>query len=483
MSSNTEIVDVTRPGSRLGQQPPASSPMMPGVNVTAAPGECECHDILGGHQDHHQEPCLTQPKTGVSHPLGEREESPPKRMRLEDDEDMEHQRSSLRNSLKDPQQRTESDLYEAENNPKEDSQHVPTEQTPMNTEDAHRSSLRNCLRDPQQMENSILLENERVSKESHPLLEQTPRMDEDNQPPSDQERSVFRTCSMVEALDAPQPEICPEDANISSLKSIINMKNSSGDEVESISPKETTHDPEKEEIQKSTESNCLKSAPAGVLEEEVPVKEVEITIFEDLRIKHAAAGKKDWELVRYNEKLAAFGFLEKSLLLVLTLKDKLEPKRSRKSLGRIVHHWSIRDIKMVSTHRGDGNGEAEETDGDIMDTGDPPPVVSFRKFMFYLISAHHIVRRKLPEISLLSLCPNTHSLSSFLKDVSRVVSSTVDFIRSLQFTRDRFFPFSVSDHRVTFGEFFRQLFLSKVKSNPPCSFRISVPHTQPSGVY
>ena len=74
--------------------------------------------------------------------------------------------------------------------------------------------------------------------------------------------------------------------------------------------------------------------------------------------------------------------------------------------------------------------------------------------MFHLIAAHHIVRRKLPEISLLSLCPNTHSLSSFLKDVSRVVSSTIDFIRSIQFTRDRFFPFSVNDHRVTFGEIY-----------------------------
>ena len=74
------------------------------------------------------------------------------------------------------------------------------------------------------------------------------------------------------------------------------------------------------------------------------------------------------------------------------------------------------------------------------------------KVVINIISAHHIVRRKLPEISLLSQCPNTHSLSSFLKDVSMVVSSTIDFIRSIQFVRGRFFPFSVSDHKVTFGE-------------------------------
>ena len=76
----------------------------------------------------------------------------------------------------------------------------------------------------------------------------------------------------------------------------------------------------------------------------------------------------------------------------------------------------------------------------------------FKKIIIHFISAHHIVKRKLPDISLLSQCPNTHSLSSFLKDVSMVVSSTIDFIRSLQFVRGRFFPFSISNHKVTFGE-------------------------------
>ena len=99
--------------------------------------------------------------------------------------------------------------------------------------------------------------------------------------------------------------------------------------------------------------------------------------------------------------------------------------------------------------------------------------------MFYLIAAHHIVKRKLPEISLLSLCPNTHSLSSFLKDVSRVVSSTIDFIKSIQFTRDRFFPFSVNDNRVTFGEFYPSI-LSEPILTTPCSFRFGVSHTWPS---
>ena len=329
LSSNTEMVDVTRPGSRLGQQPPSSSPMLPGVNVTAAPGDCECHDILGGHQDHHQEPCLTQPKTGESHPLGEREDSPPKRMRLEDDEDMLHQRSSLRNCLRDPQQREDSNILELETSSRVDSQESPSEQTPMVTEDTE--------------------------------LKETQIV---------QEQSVPKSSPMAGASVEPQQEIFSEDVNTSPSKSSVTMKTTTGEEIENISPKfkETRSDMEIEDSQKSNELNSLKSVPVSVPEEEVPVKEIEMTIFEDLRTKHAAAGKKEWELVRHNDKLAAFGFLEKSLLLVLTLGDKLEPKRSRKSLGRIVHHWSIRNIKMISTHRGNGTGE-EDPDDDIMDTG------------------------------------------------------------------------------------------------------------------
>jgi len=399
MSSNTETVDVTSPGSRLGQQPPSSSPMMPGVNVTATPGNTECHDILGGHEDPHQDQ-LTQSKTGESHPLVEREESPPKRARLEDAEDKAHQRFLLRNCLQDPQLRENSKLLEAESISQEDMKQLPSEVTPMLTEEL----------------------------ETDPSSLHIPR------PPLDQERSVLRSFSLAQGSVESQP-VCSEDV-ISSPKLADRvekeMKNTAVKEVIDISLKETKCEVEVKKSQTATELIENKNPPASIPGEEVPVKDIVMTIFEDLKTKHITAGKKDWELVRHNEKLAAFGFLEKSLLLVLSLGDKLEPKRSRKSLGRIVHHWSIRDIKIVSTHRGTGTGQ-EDPDDNLLDT------------------AHHIVRRKLPEISLLSQCPNTHSLSSFLKDVSMVVSSTIDFIRSIQFVRGRFFPFSVSDHKVTFG--------------------------------
>ena len=431
MFSNTEMVDVTRPGSRLGQQLPSPSPMMPGVNVTATPGDTECYDILGGHEDTHQDQ-LTQSKTGESHPLAEREESPPKRARLEDAEDTAaHQRFSLRNCLQDPQLREDSKLLEAESISKEDKQ-LPAEVTPMLTEE--------LVSDPSSL---------------HIF-----------RPPLDQEGSILRSCSLAQASEETQP-VCSEDV-ISSPKLAArvenDMENTEVKEVINFSLKETKYEVEITDSQSAIELNDNKNPPAIIPEEEVPVKDIVMTIFEDLKTKHITAGKKDWELVRHNEKLAAFGFLEKSLLLVLSLGDKLKPKRSRKSLGRIVHHWSIRDIKIVSTHRGTGTGQ-EDPDDNLLDTG-KTPVVSFRKVIINIISAHHIVRRKLPEISLLSQCPNTHSLSSFLKDVSMVVSSTIDFIRSIQFVQARFFPFSVSDHKVTFGECYTTLLFCQLKKLP-----------------
>merc|ERR1719300_774869 len=72
------------------------------------------------------------------------------------------------------------------------------------------------------------------------------------------------------------------------------------------------------------------------IKESIEVKIDEISIFKDLEIKQLANEKQDWILVRANEKIAAFSFLEDTFALILKLGDKLEPKKSRKSVGRIV---------------------------------------------------------------------------------------------------------------------------------------------------
>ena len=104
------------------------------------------------------------------------------------------------------------------------------------------------------------------------------------------------------------------------------------------------------------------------IEVKIEVKIDEVSIFKDLEIKQLANEKQDWILVRANEKIAAFSFLEDTFALILKLGDKLEPKKSRKSIGRIVNHWEIKEVKFVSVHKLPGRVD-EELDMDILDSG------------------------------------------------------------------------------------------------------------------
>ena len=104
------------------------------------------------------------------------------------------------------------------------------------------------------------------------------------------------------------------------------------------------------------------------IKESIEVKIDEVSIFKDLEIKQLANEKQDWILVRANEKIAAFSFLEDTFALILKLGDKLEPKKSRKSVGRIVNHWEIKEVKFVSVHKLPGRVD-EELDMDILDSG------------------------------------------------------------------------------------------------------------------
>ena len=158
----------------------------------------------------------------------------------------------------------------------------------------------------------------------------------------------------------------------------------------------------------------------------------EVTIFTDLVKKQTSDAKHDWELLRHNDKFAAFGFIEQSLLLMITLGEKLEPKK-RKSLGRIVHHWTISDMNLVSVHN-PADSSLKDQDDHILD------------------AAHYCVTRKLSTMDLKAECPNTYSLSSLLKKVSSCMAPAITFIRSLQYVSSLFYPFKLENNVVTFGE-------------------------------
>ena len=351
---------------------------------------------LAGHpqmsdEDEH-EACLVQSKTGKIHPLVEKEESPPKRMRRDDQEDIEatreHQRSSLRNCLQEPLQgEAESHLSESENCSEEASPQFSSQPTEIMIEDKspelsaqnhpdaghsvqlERSVLRNCLKDPSISQAIVpgASELESCSQAEINTSSSTSQMDagDISRVSTKEPMLVENVLNEKEAVDVPRVETKEQN-----LVENVLTEEEAIDEINNLSLKERRNDVQIEESTRPDEIMEVEkpSEPQIVQEVENVVKEIELSIFEDLKSKHAAAGKRNWELVRSNEKLAAFGFLEKSLLLVLTLGEKLEPRKSRKSLGRIVHHWSIRDIRMVSTHRGDAGAEEDEDDT-ILDTG------------------------------------------------------------------------------------------------------------------
>ena len=108
--------------------------------------------------------------------------------------------------------------------------------------------------------------------------------------------------------------------------------------------------------------NKLQDAPAEEAE-----NFQEVSVFKHLE-ESRVGGQNSWELELATEKVAAFSWMQKSLLLVLHLDQKLQPKRSRKSVGRVVHHWTISKIEFLSCHR-DTQSEAN-IETNILDAGE-----------------------------------------------------------------------------------------------------------------
>merc|ERR1719195_2558433 len=403
-------VDVTRPGSALSDAPPVETmeTLEAEMEVTGPP---EAAPVIT--------PTSSQPhpqwKTGVTRLLNEGEESPPKRMRMEEEEDVVNVHtenvSNVETSPRDPNEEDGKISYEDEQKQLEMTKDAPNSFSVSTSISNHEVSNRSLIDS---------LKHSTNNKEVPVSIEDMEEVVEEVQ---DIEHEISRSLHIKETHET------------SCSKHNIN-------EVEHIQV-EVLEEAKPSEITLSTVAatgvviednleNIVETEVQNVIEEEFVVKDFEISVFHDLATKQAAAGRRDWELVRSDGAMAVFGFMERSLLLLLLLGDQLQPKRSRKSAGRAVNHWTVRDIRLVSTHRGDGSWE-ESSDDAILDT------------------AHHCVRRKLSEMNLRSECPNTHSLSSFLKTVSMIVSPAITFARSLQHIRGKYFPFHIAQNVVTFG--------------------------------
>merc|ERR1719195_1986493 len=421
-------VDVTRPGSALSDAPPVETMETLEAEMEATgPPEAAPGITPTSSQPH------PQWKTGVSRLLNEGEESPPKRMRMDEEE-------------------------EVLNVHKENVPDVETSPRDANEgNNISKVSVRSHLRDPNEEDGKITNEDEQKQLE---MTKDAPNSFSVSTSISNREvshRSLLashehstnnkKVPGSIEDMEEVVEEVQDIEHEISRslhLKDVHEMSCSKHNikEVEHIQV-EVLEEAKPSEITLSTVDatgvviednieNIVETEAQNVIEEEFVVKDIEISVFHDLATKQAAAGRRDWELVRSDGAMAVFGFMERSLLLLLLLGDQLQPKRGRKSAGRAVNHWTVRDIRLVSTHRGDGSWE-ESSDDAILDT------------------AHHCVRRKLSEMNLRSECPNTHSLSSFLKTVSMIVSPAITFARSLQHIRGKYFPFHIAQNVVTFG--------------------------------
>ena len=103
--------------------------------------------------------------------------------------------------------------------------------------------------------------------------------------------------------------------------------------------------------------------------EPTPIAPVELTIFDDLEARRKSAANynpRDWKLTRVHEKYAGYVYLDLFLLVIIDLGEKLEPKKSRKSVGRVVNHWTVTDIKLISLHR---KANDEHEDDQVFDSG------------------------------------------------------------------------------------------------------------------
>jgi len=161
----------------------------------------------------------------------------------------------------------------------------------------------------------------------------------------------------------------------------------------------------------------------------------ELTVFSDLVSRQVSSETPDsarWRLMEHCmvSNIAVFSWLENSMVLVLHLGEKLKPKKSRKSLGRPIGHWTVSKLYLDSVHR-------DETVDDPIDE--------------VFDAAHFSVIRKFPESTLRAQCPNTYSLSSLLKSITAYVIPAHSFFTSLNYTRHNFYPFSVANNIVTVG--------------------------------
>ena len=358
-------VDVTRPGSQLGHyQNPET--ILSGLEVTAAPGDCDCHNHhavgAGGHQGH----CINNKsnvKTGQTHSLSEKEESPPKKLKL----DLSHESNSADYDARKEDGTIEDDnddeVFETPTNanlpPVGQQEVVISENTSSHfKENTSRSSPMKLQVNDSQSATTLPrnVESGDLSNEtSHPSPEKEKSLPLS---PEKEKNEVKDKSNTINGNNFDNVNDVEEQFEEMVMKEKLPVEDLAVQEINGIEVVE-----EKMEVIEETNIREL-GEDVNEVKEESRIKK--ISIFSDLETKQSNAGKRDWKIVCENEIIAAFSFLENTLLLILELGEKLEPKKSRKSLGIIVNHWKIRNVKLESVHQVE---EFQSENKTILDAG------------------------------------------------------------------------------------------------------------------
>ena len=375
-TTTNEEVDVTRIesqplGPRWRERVP-TTPMVSQLEVTAAPGDCDCHHMVrakeGGGQvegegeeeggktiDHHDHsrhcPVKRLNETEAEPGTEESAESPHKRLRLEE------------------QQQEEERPKEAEAGANIlAGDHVMEREPPVDANKLHTTAQgQEELRSDVDMKEILPLQEE-VLADDPPKT--TPEEDIAAEPAkNDQVQTLPSTVdAAVEDEHATKVEV---EAGVSTSEQAP-TENEPEPTPECVVEDETDifmEEPVKSSQQESHFGILLKKTLGEAPAEETDSIQ-EVTIFRDLQMKaeSSKSSQHDYQLELETDKLAVFSWLEKSLLLVLHLGQKLQPKKNRKSPGRTVQHWTISKLEFKSSHR-DAQSESDN-ETNIIDAGE-----------------------------------------------------------------------------------------------------------------
>ena len=302
--TSTDMVDVTRPGSQLGQYHMMET-MSPGVDVTAAPGPCSCH-VMAGVRSHNVS-CHASVHNNDDDTLTAADDN--KDVSLLHHNPLGNLKSTLLHSL----------------TGREES---PPKKIRLSTDSGLEtlSSLSSASK--------TVVPSPSADKPIENITSSTTTA-------TDVDKDVELEDNRMECCD----DVATNEAEMNSIEKNYNP-------ILENEPKES-----------------LEKLPTPVPEPAPkPITPVEVSIFDDLEAKRrTTCSPRDWKLTRVHEKYVGYVYLDLFLLVIIDLGDKLEPKKSRKSVGRVVHHWTVKDIKLISLHREDNEGHEDD---ELLDSGE-----------------------------------------------------------------------------------------------------------------